>query len=171
MRKRLQRLANPRLGIRLRQTQIQRSERDILPHGRGEQLIVRLLQHQPDPTPPLVERAPVVTGGATLHPNLAPGGPQGPIEVQQQRGLAGPVGTENRQLAAPLDAQVQIAQRDDPSRIAVFQLASRQQRRAHGHSRASKPPASPISATPASATVRRGQDRGRSGVKTRSSPV
>ena len=100
---RFQRLAHPFSGFCCRQTQIQRPERHVLTHGGGEQLIIRLLQHQPHPPPPVIQKTAVITDRAAIEQKVAASRSKRAVEMQQQRGFAGAIRAENRQFPAFLN--------------------------------------------------------------------
>jgi hypothetical protein len=87
-----------------RRAEVERAERDVLAHGRHEQLVVGVLEHEPDARPQLAGiAAPDVDPG---HGQLTLAGQQ-TVEVQHQRGLAGAVRPEHRDTLAVAHAEVE----------------------------------------------------------------
>ena len=83
-----------RLG--LGQPEVQRTEAHILPHVRGEQLIIRILQHQLHSTTMCSEPCAVETHRLPVEKHLASRWPVCSCDGAQQSGLARAVGTEQR---------------------------------------------------------------------------
>jgi hypothetical protein len=96
-----------------RSSEVRRPERHVVPHGRHEQLVVRVLEHQADLPPYLGKVVAVQARSADLDPAAA--GPAGhraedPVQVQDERGLAGAVRAEQRDPLTALDGEVDTEQ-------------------------------------------------------------
>ncbi len=84
-----------------RQAEVQRPERDVLAHGRHEQLVVGVLEHEPDARAQLAHvAAPDVDA---RRPRARPRRVSSAVEVEHQRRLAGAVGPEHRDALAVAD--------------------------------------------------------------------
>ena len=93
------------------QPEVGRAEGDVLADRRHEQLVVRVLEDDADPAPDL--RAGSLgrpAGPADRRPSPSPAA-QDAVEVQDERGLAGAVGAEQRDPLAALRRQVDAEQR------------------------------------------------------------
>ena len=99
-----------------RQAEIQRAEGDVLTDGGHEQLVVRVLEHEPDRGAQLAD---VADAG---HVERAVTGQQA-VQVQHQRRLAGAVGSEHGDPLALRHRQIDAVEPDDSVRVAVPQSA------------------------------------------------
>jgi hypothetical protein len=105
---RLERGGHPIVEFVTAQPEIRWPERDVLTDGRHEELVVGVLEHQPDAPSDLgevdvdhLEAADLDAAGVRF---------VDAVQVQRQRGLAGAVGAEQRHALAVLDAQVDTVQ-------------------------------------------------------------
>ena len=87
---------------------VERAEGDVFVHGGHEELVVGVLEDQPDAGADVVQR--VAGDGEPGDLEHALAGHQA-VEVVHEGGLAGPVGAEQRDALAVLDVQVDAAQR------------------------------------------------------------
>ncbi len=130
-----------RLGFR--EIEVERAERDVLIDVSGEQLVVGILKDEADGCPPPLQRAPVPRGRTAVQQQVAGGGAQRSVEMQEKRGLARPVGPEDREPPAARHVQVEPLEGLDPAGIRVMQAA-----RGEDHTPApARPAASQISDT------------------------
>ena len=109
-----ERLGDPLLGLLARAAEVQRPEGDVLAHGRHEELIVGVLEHETDASPQVVDVVASHDQARDLEPALAR---QQRVEVQHQRRLAGPVGPEHGDALAVGHVQVDTVEADDAVRI------------------------------------------------------
>jgi hypothetical protein len=91
------------------QAQVGRTERDVLTHRRHEQLVVGVLENDPDPAADLGQ----VLGrdGQASHGHRAMARGEDAVEMQYERRLARAVGPEHRHSLAPRDGQVDAEER------------------------------------------------------------
>ena len=138
---------DPRGNLVAAQSQVERPERHVLAHGRHEQLVVRVLEHEADPRPqrPRVRRAHRQAGDLQLAGRRG----EKAVEVQHERGLAGAVRTEHGDPLAAGHPQVDAAEGVAPVGVPVREPAGRD-RRAHPG-----PPRTARAGTSASATAAR----------------
>lgn len=105
-----ERLLDPGPHLGVGQAEVQRAERHVLGDGRGEQLVVRVLDHQlhgrTQPGQPLA----VVRHRASLDPQLALARPQSTAQQPHQRGLAAAVAAQQGERAPRVDLEVQAAE-------------------------------------------------------------
>jgi hypothetical protein len=95
-----------------RQAEVDRPERDVVEDGRAEELVVGILEDQADLGTDRLDGRPV--HDAATDPDRPVPGREDPVELEHERTLARPVGTDERDLLAARDAQVQAAQRLEP---------------------------------------------------------
>jgi hypothetical protein len=113
----LERLEDPRVELGAAQAGVGRAEGDVVADRRHEQLVVRVLEDEPDPPPHLGQVRPRDVQPADPDrpgPGAAGGRAEDPVEVQHQRRLAGAVGAEQRHPLPRLDPQVDPEQRLPP---------------------------------------------------------
>jgi hypothetical protein len=155
----VQRLVDPRERLGRRQAQVQRTERDVLAHRGHEELVVRVLEHQPDAPAQLAHV--VATDAQPRDVELAATGQQ-PVEVEHERGFARAVGPEQRDPLVLRDLEVDAAQRPVP-------VGVRERQPARGdHAIATR---SGINARSTRATNARSADASRSGVSSGIRPL
>ncbi len=99
---------------------VERPERDVLRDGRHEQLVVGVLEDEPDARAQLVH---VVAAHLESRHLEAPLPHEQPVEVEHERRLARPVRAEQRDALAVPDVEVDAAQRVVPARVAVREPA------------------------------------------------
>ena len=99
---------------------VQRAERDVLRHGRHEQLIVRILEDDADARPQVVQRLVTHREAGDLELSLTA---EQPVQVEHERGLAGAIRPEQRD-ALTVTHEVDPGESGVPVRIAVNDTAS-----------------------------------------------
>ena len=81
-----------------RQAQVHRPEGDLCRNGRSDDLVIRVLEHDPDP---LAQRfARLAVHGLAIEQNLTALRRQHPVQAQEKGGLPRPVRAEHRNALA-----------------------------------------------------------------------
>ena len=111
-----ERLVDTRLAASSGEAQVERAEGDVLADGRHEQLVVRILEDEPDARTQLAERPVLDREAGDLE--LAFAGEQA-VEVQDERRLAGAVRAEQGDALAVLDVEVDPGERRVAVRVAI----------------------------------------------------
>ena len=114
-------VGDPRLDLGPRQLHVERSKRHVLSHRRHEELVVRVLEHQPDASAKFGQRLLADVQAGDLQRSAAGG--QQTVEVEHERGLARAIRTEDRNALTMLDTQIETVQRNLAVGIPVAQLA------------------------------------------------
>ena len=127
----VERLVDALVELVATQTEIGRPERDVVAHRRHEQLVVGILEHDPDPSPDLLELWPGDRQSGDQ--DLAGRRRVDAVEVEHECGLAGAVRPEHRDALTVLDRQVDAVQRRMPVGIGERQVADLDRRRRHQH--------------------------------------
>lgn len=86
---------HPAADLRLGKSKIHRPEGDIPVHVGGEELIVRVLEHQPHPAAELRQIPAGIGNGRFVQENLARLRGEHTVEVEKQGGFACPVAAQN----------------------------------------------------------------------------
>lgn len=107
---RAERLVHPGPHLRVGQPEVQRPERHVLRDGRGEELVVRVLDDQLDRRTQPGQALAVVRHRPPLHRQLARTGPQPAAEQSHQCGLAAAVAAQQGQRAPLVHLEVEIAE-------------------------------------------------------------
>ena len=131
----VERLVDPGVQVRPAQAEVGRPERHVVADRRHEELVVGVLEHEPDPAADLAEGGLGHRDPADEHlaHGVGAGGlAEDAVEVQEQRGLAGPVGPEHREALAAGHGQVHAEQRLVPVRVGEGDLAQLERRGAVG---------------------------------------
>ncbi len=105
-------------------------EGDVLGHGGQEELVVRVLEDDPDPAPDLPEVP--ARHGETADGYRAVARREDPVEVQHQGGLAGAVRAEQGHPLAALDPEVDPVERLVAVRVGEGEPADVERRRGCG---------------------------------------
>jgi hypothetical protein len=129
-----QRFVDALVEFRSAETEIRRTERHVVADCRHEQLVVRVLEDETNLAPDLAEVLAVQTGPPDLDPTTS--GPachraEDPVQVQDQRGLAGTVRAEQRDPLPSLDSEVDTEQRLPPIGIGEHQPLDLNRRSTH----------------------------------------
>lgn len=137
-------------------TEIGRAERDVLRDGRHEQLVVGVLEHQPDPSADVLNRLAVQRDTADL--DRTGRGGEHTVEVQHQRGLTRAVGAQDGDPLAGCDGEVDMVERDLPVGVDVAQRldVDRRHRVTHASTETATAAYAGISATAHCAAAARG---------------
>ncbi len=90
-------------------------------------MVVGVLQHQADASPPIREFSTSIAGRRAVKQHLARGGPQCAVQVQEQGGLAGAVGTEDGQPSTAFNPKIEPQQRGKATWISIGQSMSFEQ--------------------------------------------
>ena len=106
----VERIVDPRVQLGALEAQVGGAERYVVGDRRHEQLVVGVLEHQADPAADLRPRCRLPTRSPATS-TLPVAGLEDAVEVQHQRGLAGPVRPEQRDPLAARDGQVDAEQR------------------------------------------------------------
>lgn len=144
-----QRLAHPASHLVLREPQIERPKRHILEHRRTEELIVRILKQKPHDPPNLAEVrsddrhsqhfdrmrrlrhardvGAVRSGGPTFR-DAAGSSREQAVEVQQQRGLSGPIRPDDSDSFPDADRKAHVRQRQPAVGVMIRQMFDLQNR-------------------------------------------
>ena len=104
-------------GVVVAESEVKRAERDVLGDIGGEELVVRVLQHQLDASTVRPQRGPRVGERLSVEGDPAVGGAQRPGQALEQRGLARAVGAEQRHPSPGGDGEARPRQHRRPARI------------------------------------------------------
>ena len=94
----------------LGEPEIELPERDVLVHGRGEELGVRDLEDEPHPPAELAKPPPVVPERFVMEAHLARGRPEEAVRHKQEGRFGGPVRADERDLGTLLDLDRDVAE-------------------------------------------------------------
>src|SRR4029453_1780919 len=104
------------------QCEVSRAEGSVLAHPWHEQLVVGVLEDDPDAAADLWQVGLLDRESGDL--DRARAGPEDPVEVQYQRGLAGAVGAEERYALTSVDVQTHAEKGLVAVRVRVGQTAN-----------------------------------------------
>ncbi len=120
---RRERFSDTSLQLGSAQPEVGRTERHVVADGRHEQLVVGVLEDDPDAAPDLRER--VLADRHTGHlDGAAPGArvaPENAVEVQDEGGFARAVGAKQRHPLATMDVQVRPVEGAGAVRVDVVE--------------------------------------------------
>ena len=124
-----QRLAHPGVECLATQPEVRRPEGDVLADGRHEQLVVGVLEDDPDPLP----HPPQIGPGErqAVDHDRAPAAGQDAVQVQDEGRLPGAVRAEERHPLAAAEFEIDALQRRLAVRVAVGQVADLEDRVVH----------------------------------------
>ncbi len=108
------------MDLCLRDAHVQRTEGHVVEDGGGEELVIGILEDEPDLTPDAPHRRAIDDRAPDAHDPMRRG--VDPVEVQHQRRLAGAVRAHQGHLLAATDAQVHAAQRLEAIGIRVVDV-------------------------------------------------
>ena len=120
MRTARERLGDPVLDLLARAAAVERAERDVLADGRHEQLVVGVLEDEPDAGAQVADVVVADAQAGDLELALAL---QQRVELEHQRRLAGAVGAEDGDALAVGDVQVDAVEAGDAVRVGEPQAA------------------------------------------------
>ena len=127
---RVQRRLDPVLELMTPISEVGRAEGDVVADGGGEELVVGVLEHDPDPAADLAQVG--LLDPQAVDDDAAGAAAERAVEVQDEGRLAGAVGAEDRDPLAAGDGEVHAEQRLVPVRIGERQVADLEHDVAHG---------------------------------------